>query len=169
MNCDSEWEGGDRRRHRDARSAGLMTGVGQTDTLRPRSDAVDTWESKRGKGEARAQSDVIYELARTRGDRAAHPESSIRGKILRSAFVGSCSSSTAPTAMPFPAVSDRASGEQHSTRQPTSRCKSARLSLCMNRPSEEQDSTRQVRFGARNIAHQCSEEEPLAETENHRH
>ena len=46
---------------------------------------------------------------------------------------------------------------------------SARLFLCVNRPSEEQNSTRQVWFGARNIAHQCSEEEPLAETEYHRH
>ena len=78
-------------------------------------------------------------------------------------------SSDAPTAIPFPTISSRESGEQHSTRQPTSRCKSARLSLCVNRPSEEQHSTRRVRFGAKDIAHQCSEEEPLAETENRHH
>ena len=112
---------------------------------------------------------MLYDSARTRSDRAVHQESSIRGKILRLALVGSCSSSTAPIAMPFPAISGRASGEQDSTRQPTSRCRSARLSLCVNRPSEEQDSTRLAWFGAKDIAHQCSEEEPLAETENHHH
>ncbi len=49
------------------------------DMLRPRLDAGDTWKSKRGKGEVRVGSALIYGLVWTRSDRAAHPESSIIG------------------------------------------------------------------------------------------
>ena len=169
MNCDSVLTGGDRRRHRDARSA--RVGEWELGGTRRTSLTVgcrDTWSRSAGRRRreldqprlANSRGHEATELSIRRARSGANP--AIGGHFERF-------SSDPPTAMPVPAVSDRGSGEQDSTRQPTSRCRSARLSLCVNQPSEEQDSTRRVRFWAGNIAHQCSEEEPLAETENHRH
>ena len=169
MSCGSELTGGDRRRHRDAGSAQLVIGAGWCDTRfahgrMPFTSGSRSVEMRRSEPDQRRSTNSrgheATELSIRRARSGANP--AIGGHFERF-------SSDPPTAMPFPAVSGRASGEQHSTRQPTSRCKSARLSLYENRPSEEQDSTRLVRFGAKDIAHQCSEEEPLAETENHRH
>ena len=169
MNCDSVLTGGDRRRHRDARSAGLVIGVGQMDTLRPRLDAGDTWKSKRGKrgGASRISADL-----RTRVDtkRPSCPSGELdQGQILRLAGTLSVS---ARMRQPRCRFLQSQIAHRGSNTQPVNRPRAARvrgLSLCVNQPSEEQNSTRQVRFRAKNIAHQCSEEEPLAETENHRH
>ena len=165
------WIAGDRWRPASA-SRRTVSAVGawkwEVDTLRPRSDAIVTWSRSVGMGRCEqsqpwltnSRGHEATELPIRRARSGSNP--AIGGHFERF-------SSSAPTAMPVPAVSSRASGEQHSTRQPTSRCKSARLSLCVNSPSEEQHSTRLVRFGATDIAHQCSEEEPPAETENHHH
>ena len=146
MNCGSEWAGGDQRRHRYARSAQLVIENGSWARFaHGQMPLTSGSRSVEGRGASR-----FSRGWQTRADtkRPSSPDGKLdQRQILRLACVRSCSSSTAPTAIPVPAVSGRASGEQDSTRQPTSRCKSARLSLCVNQPSKEQNSTRQVRFG----------------------
>ena len=138
------------------------------DTLRPRSDAVDQWESKRGKGEARADSAEVGELARTRSDRAVHPESSIRGKSCDWRSSGAIQLDCANRDAVSCNLRSRIRGARlnPSTDLALQECAVVPLrELAVG--GAELNSSGVVR--ARNIAHQCSEEEPLAETENHRH
>ena len=142
MNCDSELLDGDRRRHQRRSVCAVDGGIGEMDALRPWSDAVN--HGSRSAGSGRRKSDQGRSTNARRHEAVELPNQGARSEanpaigrqfcLYANRDASSCN------------LGSRVRGARLNP-SAASRRRSARLSLCVNEPSGEQDSIRRVRFG----------------------